>query len=347
MKRTLFAAVCLAMLLAACNSPFGPERPTCSRQWLNPFASCPSPSQPSSEDEDEPVAEAVGRETVMHTQLRTTDFPAVRRDLGGSLPAETAEEQDRRSRQLVPRSDSYLYTRLYVDFYEASAPADHFMPARCSGTKCVFTHFDGTTVTVDLSENSFVIGYTLLTLNGITIEAHNTADVTDYGQSYHSAQIGSTLHDSGFFSNFSYQVASDDYYGRSVRGSLAYGDRTGSAPSVSGTWRGMMTAVDKRYDLLMLGDAELRYSVSQSGGSLEAEFGADTPILSATKRHGEYHILPSIVFSNVQVRSDGTFNGGRQGNSIQGAFYGNAHAEATGVFESSVLLGAFGTKRAR
>ena len=347
MKQTLFAAVCLAMLLAACG---GSQDARDARERLDNFLKGegftldprPSPSQ----DEDEPVAEAVGRETVMHNQLRTTDFPAVRRDLGGSLPVETAEEQDRRARQLVPRSDSYLRTATYIDFYEASAPADSVAPARCSGTRCVITFSNGNTATSDLSSSNFLIGYTLLTLNGITIEAHNTADV-ESGQSYHAAQIGSTLNDSAFFSSFDYLLANDDYYGYSIRDSLAYGDRTGSAPSVSGTWRGMMTAVDKRYDLLMLGDAELRYSVSQSGGSLEAEFGANTPILSATKRNGVYHILPEIVFSNVQVRSDGTFNGGRQGDSIQGAFYGNAHAEATGVFESSVLLGAFGTKRAR
>ena len=282
----------------------------------------------------------------MHVQLRTTDFPAVRRALGGSLPVETAEEQDRRARELVPRSDSFLSTAIYVDYHEASAPADYLAPVRCSGTRCVVTDRDGT-VTVDLSEGSFVIGYTLLTLNGITIEAHNTADVDSNGQSYHSLQIGSTLHDSSFLSDFDYLVANDDYYSRSYRNSVAYGDRTGSAPSVSGTWRGMMTAVDKRYDELLLGDAELRYSVSQSGGSLEAVFGADTPIMSVTKGlDGTYAIMSQIGYSNIQVRSDGTFNGGRQGNSIQGAFYGNAHAEATGVFESSVLLGAFGTKRA-
>ena len=157
--------------------------------------------------------------------------------------------------------------------------------------------------------------------------------------------IGSTLHNSYFGSVNQYRLETAGWnYDDSARWSVVYGDLTGSGPSVSGTWRGMATAVTKQNDDLLLGDAELRYTASATGGSLEAEFG---PFVNVTKARATTPL--AIVFSNIQVRSDGTFNfSGSSNRRLQGAFYGNAHAEAAGVFEHPLgvdLLGAFGTKR--
>ena len=256
--------------------------------------------------------------------------PSTQRLVGGSPPVETGAEQNRRAQELLPRSDSLVMTAGYIDYDDAGI-RDEELVTRCSGTTCLITSLsDGRTLTVDTSAASFVPGTALLTRNGITIGLLTQ----DNGEI-----IGSTLHNSAFASE-------NDRTGGdvSVKGSSAYGDSTGSAPSVSGIWRGMMTAVTKENDDLLLGDAVLRYSVSATGGSLSAEFSN----LVNYSRNRAYARRPNVVFSNVPVRSDGTFY--RSSNSyskIQGAFYGDDHAEATGIFEYLEMLGAFGTKRSR
>ena len=291
MKRTLCAAACLAMLLASCGGG----------------TSSPSPSQPS------------------------TLNAAAQRLVGGSPPVETGAEQNRRAQGLVPRSDSLVYTKIYVDEDDPNIRDVEFV-ARCSRTTCAVTRLNGEIITIDLFVGSFRIGDTLLTRNGITI-----ALITEDGQK----EIGSTLHDSAFSSYYTRDSAEPSEY--SIRAGHAYGDSTGSAPSVGGTWRGMMTAVTTENDDLLLGDAVLRYSVSESGELLNAEFSN----IVNYSRNRAYSKWPNVVFVNVPVRSDGTFNYGRTNTKIQGAFYGEDHAEATGIFEFSEMFGTFGTKRAR
>ena len=306
MKRPLCAATCLAMLLATCGG--GQDG------ILDPAVpgrdSSPSPSQPSSD----PKA------------------TAAQRLVGGSPPVETAAAQDRRSREVFRRADSLIITTLYVDFNDADI-RDDSIAMRCSGSICTGTYPSGETLTQDLSSGSFEIGNTLLTRNGITIELLTEDD---------SETIGSTLHNSEFDSSY---VRYDDVnFPYSGRGSAAFGDLTGTAPLVSGTWRGMMTAVTTENNDLLLGDAVLQYSASESGGSLSAEF-SNIVNFSRNRAHAQ---RSNVVFPNVPVRSDGTFNRSSSSfSNIQGAFYGNAHAEAVGVFEHSELLGAFGTKRVR
>ena len=345
MKRTLCAAACLAMLLASCRAS---DYPNCSRQLFNPFASCPSPSQPSSDtaDEGEPDAATIGRAERRRAMIgRQAD--AVRRLVGGSPPVETAAQQDRRAQQLVPRSDSRIDTATYIDFHRADLQ-DFSSSVRCSGSSCTHTFPDGETITLDLSSSTFAVGTTLLTRNGITIELVNNAFVDDNDRSIHVENTWSNLYNSGFGSGYQYRAETADSYGDSVRYSTAYGDSTGSAPSVGATWRGMATAVNKQNDDLLLGDAELRYAVSATGGSLEATLGA---FVNVTEARATTPL--AIFFDDIQVRSDGTFNFVTPNRKIQGAFYGNAHAEAAGVFEHSIpdgsgnlldLLGAFGTK---
>lgn len=270
--------------------------------------SSPSPSQPS-----------------------TPNAATAQRLVGGSPPVETAAEMDIRLREVFRRSDSLVITAVYVDYDDADI-RDEAVALRCSGSTCVGTYSSGETITFDLSAASFVPGTALLTRNGITIEL----DARD------GEIIGSTLQDSAFASE--HDRYDEVNYPFSARGSTAYGDLTGSAPSVSGIWRGMMTAVTTENDDLLLGDAVLRYSASESGKSLSAEFSN----IVNFSRNRAYARRSNVVFANVSVNSDGTFNRSSSSYSkIQGAFYGNAHAEAGGVFEYSEMLGAFGTKRAR
>ena len=300
MKQTLCAAVCLAMLLASCGGGGG--------------TSSPSPSQPS------------------------TPNSAVQRLVGGSPPVETAAEQDRRARKLLPRSDSLVSTAVYLDYDDAGIRDDKSVTI-CSGSTCRITYSDGLTMTVDTSSGSYRIGDTLLTRNGITIELVTIDTSENDGEI-----IASTLHNSVFGSSYVRDDPGVEPPLSSLRWSEAYGDSTGSAPSVDGTWYGMMTAVTTENDDLLLGDAVLRYSASESGELLSAEFSN----IVNYSRNRAYAERSNVVFVNVPVRSDGTFyRSSASYNKIQGAFYGDDHAEATGIFEYLEMLGAFGTKRAR
>ena len=334
MERTLFASACLAMMLAACGGGT-PAFSTAS-------PSTDSPNQPSTE----PDAAAVERSELTRARMALR-AASVRRLAGGSPPVETGAEQDLRAQGLVPRADSLISTEQYVDFGDAHLD-DFSSYVTCSGTSCTHTEPDGVTFTEDLSSPTFVTGVTLLTRRGVTIESVSEALVYA-GRSHNAEYIGSTLDDSAFFSRYSYYAGNEELSDHSERIADVYGDLTGSAPSVSGTWRGLATAVTKQNDDLLLGDAELRYTVSATGGSLEATMGSFVNVTEARET------TPlGMVFSDIQVSSDGTFNSRSTRRSFQGAFYGNAHAEAAGVFEGEIpdgtgdlvdLLGAFGTKR--
>ena len=311
MKRTLFAAACLAMLLASCGGGGG--------------GSSPSPSQPS------------------------TPNSAVQRLVGGSPPVETAAEQSRRARGLFSRADSYITSVRHVNYNDPDF-RDYFTAVSCSRLVCAETFPDGDTLTTDFGSLAVTFGSggggtMILTRNGITIYASKEFD-----------ELLAVLDDSYFRARYE---SRDDYpllynlEGRAkaaITYSYVYGDRTSTggeyvAPSVSGTWRGMMTAVTTQNHDLLLGDAVLRYSVSATGGSLSAEFSN----IVNYSRNRAYVERSNLVFVNVPVRSDGTFNRiGSDYSKIHGAFYGDDHAEATGIIElRSEFLGAFGTKRLR
>ena len=360
MKRTLFAAACLAMLLASCGgnslgwatsvSGVKENVPGYARGLRRELQDEEPEAEDEPEDEapaTEPDVAAVGRAAVARDRI-ARQAADVRRLVGGSPPVETAAELDRRAREMDSRLDSLWLTALIVD-YDNAIYQDYMASVECSGSRCVTTFPSSTGIspdTIDLSDPStFRIGDTLLTRNGITIE--QLAYLDDDGDPVET--IGSTLHDSAFASS---HIHIEGNYPLSLRRSGTYGDLTGSAPSVGGTWRGLATAATKQNNDLLLGDAVLRYTVSATGGSLEAELG---PFVNVTQARETTPL--AIVFENVRVRSDGTFRFVAPNRKIQGAFYGNAHAEATGVFEHGNipdgtgdvvdLLGAFGTKRAR
>ena len=114
---------------------------------------------------------------------------------------------------------------------------------------------------------------------------------------------------------------------------------------------------------MALGDVELRYTVSGTGGSLEVEFSnfrgfSETPAyngvgISLSNRMNEWTIR------DIAVRLDGTFHKGgysyvpgdplwttwAYGEEIEGAFFGTDHAETAGVFRNGRVIGAFGAKR--
>ncbi len=86
------------------------------------------------------------------------------------------------------------------------------------------------------------------------------------------------------------------------------------------------------------GDALLTYSFGSR--MLNAAF---TDIQNIDRLRA--HSVSSVRFSGVPVDKRGQFRAGLEGNRIQGGFYGPGRAEATGVFEQSNIVGAFGARK--
>jgi hypothetical protein len=92
-----------------------------------------------------------------------------------------------------------------------------------------------------------------------------------------------------------------------------------------------------RGDILQ-GDASLTYDMDTR--MLDAAF---TNIQNIDQLRA--HSVSAVRFANVSVGARGTFRAGATGNRIQGGFYGSGHAEMTGVFEQSNIVGAFGARQ--
>ena len=100
---------------------------------------------------------------------------------------------------------------------------------------------------------------------------------------------------------------------------------------------GTPTAGDDKGERLV-GTAALNYDMA--AGGLDATFSGIRNI-----DRGTPHNVEAVMFSDLEVGSDGTFTRGQLGARIQGGFYGPGHAEASGIFEQSDIVGAFGATR--
>ena len=128
---------------------------------------------------------------------------------------------------------------------------------------------------------------------------------------------------------------------------ISLGELTGTPPSGSATWLGVMVGTpvtgDARGEQLV-GDAILTYDFHSGGGgtgpSLDVAFGGIKNI-----NRGTAHGIEAVIFAGLGVEADGTFARGESGARIQGGFHGPGHAEAAGIFEYSDIIGAFGATR--
>ena len=120
-----------------------------------------------------------------------------------------------------------------------------------------------------------------------------------------------------------------------------YGVATGSAPTASGTWRGLMIGAtkDDRRDLLQ-GDAEISFDFSDT--TIDASF---TGIVNMDLMAA--HSVSAVTFSDVPVAADGFWEQGNNDtpNLIQGGFAGPGHEEAGGNFWTPDMTGSFGGQR--
>ena len=118
----------------------------------------------------------------------------------------------------------------------------------------------------------------------------------------------------------------------------SYGSASGTNPTVSGTWSGVMIGADSSTGYVLQGDAALNVEMGDTAGiSLDVAF---TNIMNLDTGAA----LGDMSWSDLAVVVGG-FARGSGANSIKGSFYGPNHEEVGGVFERDFIVGAFGAKR--
>ena len=264
------------------------------------------------------------------------ELDQIRTLTGAVAPTETAATQDARSPGIVSRADSLLASTVHGETGSQQLPT-FALRASCSGTTCTFTErTTGISDSISLADLEFVSGndQPVGTKHGVTlVRSTGRHDGTDF------RTLGGWMEHSGF----AVQMERSTIEGVRVdaRYGMAGGDLAGSRPLGSATWQGLMVGTpgtgSERGDRLQ-GDATLTYSLDTR--MLGAAF---TNIQNIDRLRA--HSVSAVRFTGVPVDSRGQFQAGVTGNRIQGGLYGSGHAEATGVFEQSNIVGAFGAKR--
>ena len=261
---------------------------------------------------------------------------SVRELTGASAPTETPAAQRARAPGIVSRADSLIISTMRGETTHPDVP-EFRLRAQCSGTRCVISEpSTGYSQVVRLSDLEFTAADTeaVGTKHGITLMSgrrrSSDGDFTGFGA---WMEHGS----------FAVQTERVRVQGVTVtaRYALVGGDLTGTRPTGSATWTGLMVGTpatgNNRGDRLQ-GDAALNYDFNAD--SLDVAFSSIKNI-----DRGAAHSTETVMFQDVPVGSGGTFEAGLTGNRIQGGFYGPGHAEAAGIFEQSNIVGAFGARR--
>ena len=115
------------------------------------------------------------------------------------------------------------------------------------------------------------------------------------------------------------------------------------------TWTGVMVgtpAQGANQDNILQGDARLTYDMSEQ--TINAHF---SKIVDLDRQAA--HSVVDVRFANVRVDRFGRYHNGSNadrisgsvGNLLNGAFFGDDHAETAGVFEKDGIIGAYGAKK--
>ena len=268
---------------------------------------------------------------------RALTFAEIRELTGLSAPIETAAVQQARQRENSASLDSLILSTMRVEVVGPDATRRfRWLPA-CAGPRCeLHDPVTGTSDTFDLATSTIVRGdaEAIGSAHGITLLSetgqHMGADRTSLG----------AWMEHGSFGLFADHVKGDDIVS-SHSYALALGSLTNRPLTGSATWLGIMvgtpTAGDGEGDRLV-GTAALNYDMG--AGGLDAAFSGIRNI-----DRGTAHGVEALIFSDLPVGPDGTFARGESGARIQGGFHGPGHAEASGIFEQSDIVGAFGARR--
>ena len=268
----------------------------------------------------------------------------IRAQTGLATPIETPADQKARAPAIVSRADSLILSSMPG---ETDHPA---LPTFRAGTRC-----SGTVCEVTLLGSTQYIGISDLELTEGTARAIGTR----YGVTLvqESARIAGASHTSlgSWMVHSAFAVQTETLTADGTRASFRYsivgGDLTGRPLTGSATWLGIMVGTpatgDRRGENLV-GTAALNYDFFIEGDATGAGLVPALDVAFSNIQNidrGEAHGTEAILFPNLAVGSDGTFQAGVTGERIQGGLYGPNHAEAAGIFESSNIVGAFGAKR--
>ena len=269
----------------------------------------------------------------------TLGLDDIRELTGLSAPAETAAAQEARQQDIVSRADSMILSTIHDELVFPDETRAFLRLSECSGGECeVLDPVTGETITSSVDR---------------LVSAHGDADADAIGSAHGITLLSESAHHMGVEMTSLGAWMEHGWFGlNSARGAgeeaefhtlyaMALGDLTARPLSGSATWLGIVvgtpTAGEDRGDRLV-GTAALNYDTA--AGGLDAAFSGITNI-----DRGTAHSTQTVLFSDLEVGSDGTFSRGQSGARIQGGFHGPGHAEAAGVFEQSDIVGAFGAKR--
>ena len=274
----------------------------------------------------------------------------IRQVTGLAPPVETPTEQEARAPGIVSRANSLILSTTYGETGHGGPP--NTLYAQCSGATCTLSDAAsdvGETVSLDVYQFVANDNVAVGTGHGITL-MFDTASDTGLGY----ARLGAWMNDSFFavialesrFRDFSTDASGNLVPGELIRTNAlvgkAIGELTGTPLTGSATWLGLMVGTpisgSARGERL-LGNAALNYDMAV-GEVIDVAFSNIVNI----DRHTA-HSTSVVQFVDVPLTMRGTFEAGAPGNRVQGGFYGPVHAEASGIFEQSNIVGAFGAKR--
>ena len=269
---------------------------------------------------------------------RSTLGPEDIRELTGlSAPVETGSAQQQRQQEIVSRADSLIVSTTHVDAMSPDEDHKFRMLAECSGSQCeLLNPVTGETDASGLDTVAVALGAAeaIGSAHGITLISEEAQHM-----GMNATRFGAWMEHGAFALN-TVRTIGEEIETNSVH-SVALGDLTDHPLTGSATWLGIMVgtsvAGDDRGDRLV-GTAALNYDMAVGG--LDAAFSGIKNI-----DRGTAHPVEALVFSNLVVGADGTFKTGQSGTRIQGGFHGPGHAEVSGVFEQSDIIGAFGATR--
>jgi hypothetical protein len=265
----------------------------------------------------------------------------VRALIGGEVPAFSDRSVGQAVDGLTRSADSLLASDLLV--FNSPGP-----PIR-GETFCTAAECSSSFLATVLSLSFSGLGFRDPSIEYQAIATHRSVSLA---QGRGKAEIAGTAFDHfgyGGWLEHSFFIVETDVINEGVlRGtafgySYSVGDATGTNPTIEGgtaTWSGVMVGGDVSATAArghhIQGDAKITIADLESP-KVSIEF---TNLYNLNVRSP----LADITWRDIAV-TNGGFESGLEGESIEGKFYGPNHEEVGGVFERDEILGAFGAMR--